>query len=169
MFSCTVCWPELVKAGGLLTSRLEPPPLPPPPPPPLPPPPLPPPPLLPPPLPPPPMESSLPELSSEGSNSKARARNVAISALVTGWSGQNMVSSHPLVIPEAASLATLAAYQASEGTSLKPGSGPSSRPNARDRKAAISARVVVRSGQKTLPSPHPLVTPSAARRSMKAT
>ena len=103
------------------------------------------------------------------SRCSARYRNVAIWALVVGFSGQKTVPSpHPLVIPEAASLATSVAYHASGATSPKPGSGPSANPKARDKNTAIWARVTDSSGQKLEPSPQPRVTPSCAKRSMNA-
>ena len=105
--------------------------------------------------------SSLPSLCS------ALYRNVAISARVVSRSGQNRVPSpHPLVIPDAASAVNWSKYQASAGTSEKPGSGPGARLKARVKNTAICARVTDASGQKRVPSPHPAVTPSSAMRSM---
>ena len=67
--------------------------------------------------------------SSASPGFSARCRKVAISARVVVLSGQKRVPSpHPLVMPEAASRATSAAYHASSATSVKPGSSPSARP-----------------------------------------
>ena len=58
----------------------------------------------------------------------ARHKNVAICARVVWRPGQNTVPSpQPWVMPDAASLATSAAYHASEDTSEKPGSDPAAK------------------------------------------
>ena len=91
----------------------------------------------------------------------------AISARVTGASGQNTAGSapHPDAIPAAARALMLEACLC-PGTSVNPaGSGPGSRSKALVRKTAARALVTVSSGQnRSGRAAHPLDIPSAVSR-----